>query len=162
MIIEGNAKYVMYVFEYAAVTDCGKIRGNNEDNFFVNGTIKEKTQTLSFAGSGCTSDGYILAAVCDGMGGLDRGEAASMAAVRSLQEYYGRLKAARDKPGWEKDLLRENPEQFISYANECVCSLMDAGSSQTGTTISAVKKMNIYKILKKIFVLEYFALLFYQ
>ena len=64
----------------------GKIRGNNEDMAYSNGTFfiniekPEYCTKLKFAGK------FMVFAVCDGMGGESHGELASMEAVRALEK----------------------------------------------------------------------------
>ena len=63
-------------------------RKNNEDNFFFNGLYMEREQ---MNGGGHThaesSDDFQMYAVCDGMGGIEFGEEASLMAVKALKKY---------------------------------------------------------------------------
>lgn len=70
--------------ESIALTDSGRVRRNNEDNFFLCGKIKEDTETTSLE-CACNeqSDTYLFG-VCDGMGGAQYGELASLIAVKSM------------------------------------------------------------------------------
>lgn len=73
----------------AVVSDAGKVRINNEDNYYLNGkyrddnTIKSSRDSLS---GNCNSS---LFAVCDGMGGEEHGEIASLIAVQNLSDMNG-------------------------------------------------------------------------
>lgn len=69
--------------EYALVCSVGKLRRNNEDNFYCDGTIREdidSTQDVEISGTVGT-DTNELFAVFDGMGGEACGEVASFAAA---------------------------------------------------------------------------------
>ena len=95
-------KYV----EAACGCNKGKIRTNNEDNFYFNGEhlLAENdglSSTLMFQGD--AKDG-ICFAVFDGMGGEQYGELAACAAARHLK---GLLKISNDRrniPDWLKEL----------------------------------------------------------
>lgn len=60
-------------FFTAALTDAGNFRKNNQDGILVR-TDRQR--------------GLLLAAVCDGMGGLSDGELASAQVIRSLNEWF--------------------------------------------------------------------------
>ncbi len=62
--IDGNCK-----IRFAGLTDVGRVRDHNEDNFLI-------------------ADGFPLAAVSDGMGGHASGEVASQITVDTLKRYY--------------------------------------------------------------------------
>jgi len=62
--IDGNSK-----IRFSGVTDVGRVRDHNEDNFMI-------------------ADGFPLAAVSDGMGGHASGEVASQITVDTLRRYY--------------------------------------------------------------------------
>ena len=63
-------------------------RRNNEDNFFFNGTYMEREQ-MDKGGQleAVYSDAQQMFAVCDGMGGAELGEEASLRAVRALKKF---------------------------------------------------------------------------
>ena len=63
-------------------------RKNNEDNFYVNG-IYMKREQMNNGGqySALVTDSLQMFAVCDGMGGAEFGEEASLKAVCALHEY---------------------------------------------------------------------------
>ena len=66
-------------------------RKNNEDNFYVNGRYLEREQ-MNGGGQYNTlvTDDLQLYAVCDGMGGAEFGEEASLMAVKALAEYQSK------------------------------------------------------------------------
>lgn len=71
--------------EGVAVNARGPVRGNNEDNFYFNGSYmrRENLDEGAYV-KGICADGLQLYAVCDGMGGEDSGEEASHTVVREL------------------------------------------------------------------------------
>ena len=80
--------------EIAAVTDIGRTRTSNQDNFYVNGcyidhynVTAERFETVD------TQKTHILA-VCDGMGGLAEGDVAAMIGVSTLDEMSDSLTEA--------------------------------------------------------------------
>lgn len=75
----------------------GKVRTNNEDNYFLNGSYLEKgamdvdSSLTAEADTDCQ-----LYAVCDGMGGEADGEEASYIAASSLSQFAEKLSATED------------------------------------------------------------------
>ena len=62
-------------FCLAACTDRGKTRRVNQDGLLLQQAL-------------CGRKRYVLAAVCDGMGGLEKGELASSEVLRSLADWF--------------------------------------------------------------------------
>ena len=79
------------LIDAAVCSNIGKKRKNNEDNFYFNGLYMDETQRNSGGlfnlASGEPTQIY---AVCDGMGGEEGGEDASISAVRALLQYSGK------------------------------------------------------------------------
>ena len=77
--------------EVAVMNDKGRVRGNNEDNFFFNGKHLPRGK-LDLGGlfQEHSAQEHQLYAVCDGMGGADAGEEAALSAVTSLGELLAR------------------------------------------------------------------------
>lgn len=72
----------------------GKIRRNNEDNYYVDGIYRKDvtlTEDESFSGT-LYSDNNEMAAVFDGMGGEACGEVASLVAARTCFDFSSRRK----------------------------------------------------------------------
>lgn len=72
---------------FAGLTDVGRSRDNNEDNFFI-------------------SEREPLCIVADGMGGHNAGEVASLFAVRTVRDFYERT---LDEPDTEKAFKKPIP-----------------------------------------------------
>lgn len=74
----------MLYLNFSLRSDAGRIRGNNEDNFYWNGQYRQDITCMKSALDGtAVPDQKVLAAVCDGMGGEACGEIASLMAVRA-------------------------------------------------------------------------------
>lgn len=81
----------------AVCSNVGRVRSNNEDNFYFNGAYmdesnRDKGGTLSHS----FSQQQMVFAVCDGMGGTARGEDASFCAVRMLDRFAKSGKKVND------------------------------------------------------------------
>jgi serine/threonine protein phosphatase PrpC len=116
----------MTKIDYAAASSVGKVRGNNEDNFYANGkTLSDSGgEPLPLCG---TADGFGCFAVCDGMGGAEFGEVASDIAVREL--------ARREVPpgGAAEDWCRA----YAEAANDKICAEIKARDGiRMGTTLA--------------------------
>lgn len=77
-----------FVINAACLCDKGKIRSNNEDNFYFNGTILPAENDALPSPLTCSlpQGSKSCFAVFDGMGGEQYGEAAAYAAARCLKE----------------------------------------------------------------------------
>lgn len=114
----------------AAVTsDIGKVRANNEDNFFLDGSSMPKedmdggASRTAQAGTDCA-----LFAVCDGMGGEERGEDASSLVVTHL----ARLRAQFAQGVAD---VRGSIDRTVAEANRLVCDLARDEAFSAGTTL---------------------------
>ncbi len=78
-----------YQIEYAYTCHIGKIRNNNEDNFWCCGdSLEAQNQGMSHIRSGYMKQSeYPLLAVFDGMGGGEYGEIASYMGAKATEEY---------------------------------------------------------------------------
>ena len=118
-----------YTIEAAVRNHIGKLRKNNEDNFFLNGRYLKREQ---MDGGGyfaeISSDKRQLYAVCDGMGGESNGEEASYLAAERLERLLGVL----DNGGQ----ARANIDAFCDETNRCILTYGRGG--HMGTTIALV------------------------
>ena len=72
----------------AVCSNMGRVRKNNEDNFYFNGLYMDESQRNAGGLFSLESaDPIQIYAVCDGMGGEEGGEDASITAVRALMQY---------------------------------------------------------------------------
>ena len=116
------------ILQTAVVNNKGLIRGNNEDNFYLDGTYmhRDKVDDGAFITGSCKNE-YQLYAVCDGMGGADSGEEASFCAVRELAEQKKNYKALTSAD-YLTDVLRGMSEKVFDEAV--------ARGQKSGTTIA--------------------------
>lgn len=111
-----------YQIKYAYTCHIGKIRNNNEDNFWCCGdSLEAQNQGMSHIRSGYMKQSeYPLLAVFDGMGGESCGEMAAFLAAEACGEHF---KTA-------KDGIRNDPEEFL---NE-ICESMNQAICDYGRT----------------------------
>jgi len=114
------------VIQYAAATHPGKVRTNNEDNFWVDGFFRRDVTAGEVSHRGRTEPFRFLAAVCDGMGGEASGETASLLTAESLRPHS----------------LYELPagaEEDIRTANGRICRYIEEhGGRRSGSTVAAL------------------------
>lgn len=89
----------------AVISHVGKVRKNNEDNYFLNGAycgdVAQAIRTETYNQNG---ENFIFA-VCDGMGGEEYGELASLSSVKALH-------VLREQP-WSEQALKTYLEYVI-------------------------------------------------
>lgn len=108
----------------AAMTHIGKVRHNNEDNFYLNGNYRFDVNSDIKAVEDNRRRRRYIYAVFDGMGGENCGELASLKAVELLHKY-------------DKRNIRSNIDIYVSQANNEVCNIIGAsGMGQAGTTLA--------------------------
>lgn len=108
--------------QYAVVSTAGIVRPINEDNFYINGTVKAVTRAnISIRSRMDVSEG--LFAVSDGLGGEGHGEQASYIAVNALKEYQA---------SFDRDYM-----EYIRKVNQIICREQKVLSSDMGCTIAA-------------------------
>lgn len=73
------------IYQAYAISHGGKIRSNNEDNFYLNGKYRTDNNLFSTEASFVTEKAF-RAAVFDGIGGAEKGEVASYIAARTMDE----------------------------------------------------------------------------
>jgi len=123
-------KNIKTIIRATAASHVGNIRGNNEDNFFLNG----KSLGLSIEGIATESDVSSggLYAVCDGMGGEESGEVASKIAVDTLQEYHAQT--LENETTFNK-IMRS----YVDEANTRICAEIEKnGGKRMGTTLASL------------------------
>lgn len=115
----------MIYINSAAATNVGRVRGNNEDNFYLCGQYREDTDTKNCAAVWSGQCESSLFGVCDGMGGAQYGELASLIAVQTMAKYDASFK---------NDCL-----DCVLEANALVCDEINRhGGSRIGTTFAAL------------------------
>ncbi len=111
--------------ESSVISHVGRIRKNNEDNFFFNGFFRQETLEDFFVKMQKLNEKRFVYAVCDGMGGEEYGEVASMCAV-SVMEIF-------KKNEWSDNLIKE-------YIDKVRKEMINKGSGhmaqRMGTTLA--------------------------
>ena len=120
-----------YQIEYAYTCHIGKIRNNNEDNFWCCGdSLESQNQGMSHIRSGRMKQSeYPLLAVFDGMGGESCGEMAAFLAAESCGKHYKTI----------KDGIQNDPQGFLNELcenmNQAICDYGRANKiNSMGTT----------------------------
>ena len=110
----------------AAYTDTGVQKGTNQDSICV--------RRAAIAGIGET----VLAVVCDGMGGLKKGEVASASVVRSFGSWFdNNLSQFRVLCGADFSEVRRQWTAMVERQHRALlCYSMESGT-QLGTTVAA-------------------------
>lgn len=107
------------------ITDVGKIRTNNEDNFFICGTYKRTPDELRYRKNDFIYNGGIFA-VSDGMGGEEFGEQASLIAVEELNNFK------------EKN-FNDYHKKYFDIVNSKICDLkLENNGVKSGATIALI------------------------
>lgn len=118
------------------ITTKGDVRSNNEDNFYFNGLIMEKTQNNDFCTHSLSTIGQsFIFAVCDGMGGEECGEDASLSAVQALQYIYAASETIKFNSIAH---LKKFMDCYVDAANTLICKQSSAINMRMGTTFAAV------------------------
>lgn len=107
-----------------AVTNVGNVRENNEDNLYINKKFKKDISTLNEYYEDKNIRKQYLYAVCDGMGGEELGELASMIAVKTLALY-------------QKTDIKSTIMNYIQEANKLICDEIKKNDGvRIGTTLA--------------------------
>ena len=109
---------------YAVCTTVGRVRKENQDNFYLNG-ITKPVHVQEIALEGTSEEKYQLFAVCDGMGGETDGEIAAYVAV----EFLKKNPAETFSDEWQNYLLD---------VNDAICDYQENNECSTGTTFAGV------------------------
>ena len=108
---------------YSVCSEAGRIAGENEDNFYVNGRILRPGVPCCRLTEN-TESGDALFAVFDGLGGEEHGELASAMAAENLGRYHGTFGSFYD--------------QYLTETNKMIAEKLQKGKANTGTTVAAV------------------------
>ena len=118
------------------VTDIGNFRAVNQDSIFFR---VEKMHGIALA----------VGAVCDGVGGLTRGELASGIIVRGLAEWYDNICETLDFRQTEAETLFSHLIDSAEVWNGMILSVIEEYGFKTGSTMSVIM---VYK--GKYFILQ--------
>ena len=129
--------------KFGALTDTGKVRGNNEDHFLIARLSKSmQVCKTSLPGEGKTQfseeEGYLMV-VADGMGGAAAGERASALAVESVEAFVlNTLKWFLHLSGHDEVALLAELRQSLERADRTVIerARSNAAFHGMGTTLT--------------------------
>ena len=114
------------ILDAAVVSDTGRVRQNNEDNFYLRGMIRQVLTQGHTEERHKGSASQALFAGADGMGGEENGELASLVTVQAL------------KP-CGLDEVRDTALDCIGQANRMICEeIADRGGRRMGSTLAAL------------------------
>ena len=122
-----------HIIDYACVCSTGKLRKNNEDNFYCGGRVREDiyaNEDVAVSGT-VASDTNELFAVFDGMGGEACGEIASFAAASHAELF------ARDRGQYEEYLY-----ELAEHLNEKIADETEARSLVLMGTTAAMLQIS--------------------
>ena len=114
------------VTEAYVICDLGLKRKNNEDNYYLNSEYKADTDVSKAEFYEISKAKRNLYAVCDGMGGEEYGEKASLIAVETLKSFQN--------TDFEKSV-----NDYINTANNSICEFItENNGKRSGTTFAGV------------------------
>ncbi len=129
-----------YEYDTGYVTDKGNVRRINQDSILVK---KGKFDRKEF----------ILAAVADGMGGMDRGELASSEIMRGLNQWWTQtLPNCFNKTGREEfmEQVSDSLSCAIEACNSRILMMAETDKIRTGSTLSVMFLYDGMFVMKQI------------
>lgn len=110
-------------------TDVGIRKKTNQDSLLIH-----QAQT--------DSGNVLLAVICDGMGGLSKGEVASACMIRSFSDWFRMEFPGLLAQGLHPDALRASWEQLVNNVDRKIAVYSDANKVSMGTTCAALLIVN--------------------
>lgn len=108
------------------MTHIGNVRHKNEDNFYMNKVYRDNVNLPVKAVEDSRSRRYYTFAVCDGMGGANYGEVASLNALIVLRRFDG-------------NNFADCFDKYVKEANRTICEInRDNKTGKTGTTLAVM------------------------
>ena len=124
-----------------AICGLGHVREENQDNLYVNGTIRTPAESTAIFSHANVSEARGLYAVADGMGGGAHGGLASFVIVQEMIT----------KESYFFDEYEEGHERFLLHANGVVCDLMKKyKGNYIGSTFAGLCINQDYAIISNI------------
>lgn len=119
-----------YALRVSVATNIGKVRGNHEDNFYLERLYIDDVYRNDFSATYTIPepDGMSFA-VFDGMGGAAYGEVASDIAVKTLREYEKKLRHADGTR-----MIDQLVGAYTTEANDAICDMLTQKHCKIGGT----------------------------
>ena len=107
-------------FTAAAISDKGKIRGNNEDNFYFNGVhLNAENRDAGKVLFDNPKGDDLVFGVFDGMGGEALGEEASLIAAETVKKYHDKI-MKHQAANCDRTFLRAVEEANAKFCDKMV------------------------------------------
>ncbi len=114
----------MNYFYTAFHTDVGRKKKTNQDSLLLQGITDGSSETL-------------LAVLCDGMGGISKGELASATVVRDFAEWF-QFQYTEMGSGWKFEDIEQQWRQLLIDANQKLLQYGAKEHMELGTTATAL------------------------
>lgn len=133
MVIYVNCTWEKYVkkednmmknFLTAYHTDVGIKKKTNQDSFLLKGIVKDSEEIL-------------LVVLCDGMGGMVKGELASATVIRAFSEWFENTYTQKGSE-WTTDEIQSQWQTLLERTNEVLMKHGQDVEIQLGTTATAL------------------------
>lgn len=116
-------------------TDVGIKKKTNQDSLLI-----QKAQT--------PTGNVLLAVICDGMGGLAKGEVASACMIHAFSDWFRTELPPMLSAGLQPEALRTSWEQLVSAVNQKITNYSISNGVSMGTTCAALLIVNsVYYIM---------------
>lgn len=99
---------------------------------------KQNQDSLCLKVANVPSGEVAMIAVCDGMGGLKKGELASATLVRALSDWFEKNLPKILEEGYSNEKVKEQWEQLIQENNELIMEYGENHNLQLGTTLTVM------------------------
>lgn len=129
-----------YEYDTGYVTDKGNVRSVNQDSILVKKGKLDKKE-------------FILAAVADGMGGMDRGELASSEIMRGLNHWWTQALPGCFRKAKREELMEQISDSLscaIEACNSRILFMAEADKIRTGSTLSVIFLFDGMFVMKQI------------
>lgn len=103
---------------------------------YIGNTRKVNQDAILFRYSERDGQHFAILAVCDGVGGLEKGEVASALVVRKINEWYDEVLRWLDIASAEPEVLNAHLKDGAELWNQAVCECRDIQRVNMGTTMS--------------------------
>lgn len=141
--ISGSSKEIMTAKVFVS-TNVGFVREHNEDNYYAD-ELGIRTEENEIMEGEIPLDKRRIFAICDGMGGEEFGDEASLISVNILSLYTEKIREAVQED------LNEAVNRYAAAANNEICEMVrQRNAHQSGSTLAMIcmdnNDVNVYNI----------------